>query len=146
LEVLRLPYQTQKTVVRYVFSDFDRSCEPVREFENRSPMAFVQMPESRRIASSCHFKQKFVCVSFRQSALVSVGTASYQYYRQTSKRYALPSKPRRLGRKLEIPSLKTVGARSRFAGYNYPDAVNPVQTMALDAFKCQTVDDKISRI
>jgi hypothetical protein len=77
LEVVRLPYQTQEAVVRYVFGDLDRPRQPIRKSENCRPVPFVQVNKSRRITSSCHFKQKFVCVSFRQSALVSVGTASY---------------------------------------------------------------------
>ena len=34
-EVLRLPYQTQKAVVSYVFGHFNRSRKPVRKTENR---------------------------------------------------------------------------------------------------------------
>jgi hypothetical protein len=40
-------------------------------------MPFVQLNESRRISSSCPYKQKFVCISIWQSAPDSAGIASY---------------------------------------------------------------------
>jgi hypothetical protein len=54
-------------------------------------MSLIDLEESRRVASSCPFKQKFVCGSIWQAALDSVGIASYYYYRETDKGYALSS-------------------------------------------------------
>jgi hypothetical protein len=39
-------------------------------------MPLIHLHESRRVTSSCPFKQKFVCGSIWQSALDSAGTAS----------------------------------------------------------------------
>jgi hypothetical protein len=54
-------------------------------------MSLIHLEESRRVASSCPFKQKFICGSIWQAALDSAGIASYLYYRETDKRYGLPS-------------------------------------------------------
>jgi len=77
LEVSRLSYQTQEAVMGNVFSFLDASRKPVREAKNRCTMPFVQLQKSRRITSSCSYKQKFVCISIWQSAPDSAGIASY---------------------------------------------------------------------
>ena len=68
-------YQTQKAIVGNVFGQLDRPTQPVREAEHPAPVPLVQFNEGCRFASSCLFKQKFVCVSIWQSALDSAGIA-----------------------------------------------------------------------
>jgi hypothetical protein len=126
-----------------VFRCLDASRESVRKTEYRTTMSFIDLKERRRVASSCPFKQKFICVSIWQSALDSVGIASYLYYRQTAKGYGLPLKTFLKNRQhfqTTTSNLAVAGSESR---ENKPSGLaNPVQTMALDAFRSQTVDDK----
>src|SRR5207245_5071909 len=71
--------------MRNIFSHFDRSQKPIQEAKDRIPMALIQKEKSCLIAASCPYKQKFVCDPIWQTS-----TRSYQYYRQTAKRYAVP--------------------------------------------------------
>jgi hypothetical protein len=59
--------------VRNVFSGLDATRQPVRKTKNRIAMALIDLKESRRFASPCPFKQKFVCDSVWQAALDSAG-------------------------------------------------------------------------
>ena len=80
-------------------------------------MPLVQLVESCRVTSSCPLKQKFVCGSIWQSAPDSVGIASYDYYPQTAKRYALPLRQGRLLRQISNTDLrkgKAAAGGSRF--------------------------------
>jgi len=53
-------------------------------------MALIQKEKSCLIAASCPCKQKFVCDPIWQTSTRSCRTRSYQYYRQTAKRYGVP--------------------------------------------------------
>lgn len=59
--------------MRKVFRDFYTSRKAIGEPKNRIAVPFVNLKESRRFASPCLFKQKFVCDSVWQTALDSVG-------------------------------------------------------------------------
>src|SRR5918993_3501581 len=59
--------------MRNVFSDLDASRQAICKPEDWIAMPFIDLKESRRFASPCLFKQKFVCDSVWQTALDSVG-------------------------------------------------------------------------
>jgi hypothetical protein len=107
-------------------------------------VSLIYLEESRRFASPCSFKQKFVCGSLWQAALDSVGIVSYYYYQPTAKGYALS---------LNLPDLSAAISNTDCGAY-WPALVSGpttpeadiVQTMALDAFRSETVDGEISRI
>ena len=56
-----------------VFRGFYASRQAIRKPEDRIPVPFIDLKKSRRFASPCLFKQKFVCDSLGQTALDSVG-------------------------------------------------------------------------
>lgn len=56
-----------------VFGDLYASRQPIGKPKNRIAVPFIDLKESRRFASPCLFKQKFVCDSVWQTALDSVG-------------------------------------------------------------------------
>jgi hypothetical protein len=56
-----------------VFRDLHTPRQAIRKPKDRITMAFIYLKESRRFASPCPFKQKFVCDSVWQAALDSVG-------------------------------------------------------------------------
>jgi hypothetical protein len=56
-----------------IFGPFDTARQPVRKPKHRIAMVFIYFKESRRFASLCPFQQKFICGSFWQKALDSVG-------------------------------------------------------------------------
>ena len=59
--------------MRNVFRDFYASRQTICEPKYRIAVPFVNPKESRRFASPCLFKQKFVCDPVWQTALDSVG-------------------------------------------------------------------------
>ena len=59
--------------MRNVFGDLYASRQPICKSKDRIAMPFIDLKESRRFASPCPFKQKFVCDSVWQTALDSVG-------------------------------------------------------------------------
>ena len=59
--------------MRNVFSDLDASRQAICKPKDRIPVPFIDLKESRRFASPCLFKQKFVCDSVWQTALDSAG-------------------------------------------------------------------------
>jgi hypothetical protein len=59
--------------VRYVFRDLYACRQAICKAKDRVAVPFIDLKESRRFASPCLFKQKFVCDSVWQTALDSVG-------------------------------------------------------------------------
>src|SRR5918993_3896329 len=59
--------------MRNVFRDLYASRQAICKPKDRIAVPFIDLEKSRRFASPCLFKQKFVCDSVWQTALDSVG-------------------------------------------------------------------------
>jgi hypothetical protein len=67
--------QTEKTIVRNVFSTFNRAQQPVSKPKNWVPVSIVQLQKGCLVAVSCSLQQNLVCGSLGQSALDPAGLA-----------------------------------------------------------------------
>ena len=73
--------------MRYVFSNFDRTEQPVSKTEDWLPVTIVQLQKGRLVALSRPLKQKLVCGSLGQSSTRSCRISSCYSYRQPKKSY-----------------------------------------------------------
>jgi hypothetical protein len=108
-------------------------------------MAFVDLKESRRFASPCPFKQKFVCDSLWQTALDPVGIVPTIITGKRLKDTLVEQNFSNFA--LQTPVLMTSARQNRVRAANESGLArsNSSQTMALDAFRGQTVDGEIPR-
>ena len=96
--VLRLANQTEKAVVRNVFSNFNRTQQPVSKTKNWFPVSVVQLQKGCLVAVSCLFQQNLVCGSLGQSSTRSCRISSCYSYRQPEKSYVSE------GKNLRVPA------------------------------------------
>src|SRR5688572_25823565 len=133
--------------MRKVFCNLDASRQAICKPKYWIAVPFIDLKESRRFASPCLFKQKFVCDSVWQTALDSVGIVptiitGKRLKDTVVKQKVLPYLQFQTPASSEICPVDGVN-KSEFydAGRR-----NSCQTMALDAFRSQTVDGEIPPI
>src|SRR5262245_36328681 len=86
-KVLRLANQAEKAVVRNVFSNFNRTKQPVSETKYWVPVPVVQLQKGCLLALSCLLQQKLVCDSLGQSSTRSCRICSCFSYLNPGKSY-----------------------------------------------------------
>src|SRR5689334_18431636 len=85
--ILRLANQAEEAVVRNVFSNFNRTEQPVSKTKYRVPVPIVQLQKGCLVTLSCLFKQKLVCSSLGQSSTRSCRICSCFSYLNPEKSY-----------------------------------------------------------
>jgi hypothetical protein len=133
--------------MRNVFSDLDASRQAIGKPKDRIPVPFIDLKESRRFASPCLFKQKFVCDSVWQTALDSVGIVPTNITGKRRKDTVVEQKVLPyLQFQTPTPARFARSSASYKCGFDDDCGRNSCQTMALDAFRSQTVDGEIPSI
>jgi hypothetical protein len=131
--------------MRNVLSNLNAPRQTISEPKDRIPMAFINLKESRRFARPCPFKQKFVCGSLCQAALDSVGivptiiTGIQLKDTVVEQKFAISAVSN-----TNFGKFRPLNRHHKYEsdGFGWH---NCCQTMALDAFRSQTVDGEIPR-
>src|SRR5687767_13854088 len=133
--------------MRNVFRDLYASRQAICKPKDWIAVSFIDLKESRRFASPCPFKQKFVCDSVWQTALDSVGIVPTIITGKRLKDTVVEQKVLPY-LQFQTPTTSEICPVCRRHKSEFDDdgRRNSCQTMALDAFRSQTVDGEIPSI